>query len=90
MDILIELEHIWQHYGWYESTMLVLFTFLRKAFNLDRQEVVLLEPTDLSDNKIALSANFSGGFIDYKTLRIQSADDPELEMNEDFLGLHRL
>lgn len=86
MNTFIKLRHIWQHYGWYESTMLVLFTFLQKAFNLDRQEVVLLEPTDLSDKKIALSANFSGGFIDYKTLRIQSADDPELEMNEDFLN----
>lgn len=86
MSTYTKIKNFWQRYGLYESIIFELFKFLQRTIHLDRQEVVLLDPSSLRDKKIALSANYTGGFIDYETLRIQSANDPELEMDEEFLN----
>ena len=86
MNACIRMKNFWQRYGFRESAVFLLFKFLQKTFNLDRQEIVLLELADLTDKKNVLPANYKGGFIDYETLRVQVAKDPALEMNEEFLS----
>jgi len=85
MSPFLKIKNFWQRYGWNDSVIFFVFKSLQTIFNLNRQEVILLELANLSDKKIALPAGYSGGFIDYETLRIQSAEDPELEMDEEFL-----
>ncbi len=85
MSTFTKAKTFYHRHGSYETMMFLLFKFLQRVFNLDRQEVVLLELDNLSDENIALPPGYAGEFIDYETLRRQSANDPELEMNEEFL-----
>jgi len=85
MSLYTKMQNFWQRYGFDEGIIFLFYKFLQKTFNLDRQEVVLLELANLHDKQMTLPASYTGGFIDYETLRTQSAADPELEMEEEFL-----
>jgi hypothetical protein len=86
MSAVIKIKNFRQRNNLQESVVFIFYKFLQKTFNLDRQEIVLLELANLSDDRCVLPEGYTGGFADYETLRAQAAEDPALDMNEEFLN----